>query len=198
MGGQYSVSPRARGRDVSRCQAQNTSMKVDHAGLVISTPRLELWKVELSDAAFLNCLLNDPSWLLNIGDRGVRTDAQASSYIEDKIWEHYDAFGYGLYIVRLKATGAPVGLCGLVKRDYLNAPDLGFALLPEHVGRGYVSEAATHLLPYVKSRYGVDLLYAIVQSGNGRSIKVLMGLGFQAQGPYRLPQGEEVELYLRT
>ena len=86
----------------------------------------------MSDGSFFLRLLNDPSWLENIGDRGVHSDADAESYIKNSIWAHYHFYGYGMYAVQLKSTSLPIGICGLVKRDFLSAPDLGFALLPDY------------------------------------------------------------------
>ncbi len=162
--------------------------------LILETARLQLRRVELSDGAFLLRLLNEPSWLENIGDRGVRSDADAEGYIRNNIWDHYHRYGYGMQAVQLKATTLPIGLCGLVKRDFLAAPDLGFALLPDFVGHGYASEAARLVISHAE-RSGIVRLYALVKRGNHRSVAVLGRLGFRYPGPYRVPQGTEVELY---
>ena len=185
---------------------------------MLTTARLELRCAALEDAAFLLRLLNDPSWLENIGDRGVRTSADAERYIRDNLQAPYRSLGYGMYVVQLResaqastpasgepnvqphapASAQPIGLCGLVKRAYLPDPDLGFALLPEFVGFGYASEAARAVLRHAQLALGLGKLYAIVKRGNQRSEKLLEALGFRHQGPYALPQGSEVELYVTT
>ncbi len=162
---------------------------------VLETARLELREVALGDAAFCLRLLNEPSWLENIGDRGVRSTADAESYIRSHIWAHYQAHGYGLYALQLKSIPLPIGLCGLLKRDFLAAPDLGFALLPDFVGFGYAAEAARAVMAYAQGKLGIGRLYAIVTRGNQRSVRLLGQLGFGHQGPCRTPSGEEVELY---
>lgn len=149
----------------------------------------------LEDAAFLLRLLNEPSWLANIGDRGVRTLAEAEGYIRNNIWTAYRTHGFGLFAVQLKSKPLPIGLCGLVKRDFLSSPDLGFALLPEYVGHGYATEAARAVLSHAQVELGIERLYAIVKSGNQRSVRLLGQLGFRREGPYQIPHGDEVELY---
>ncbi len=164
--------------------------------VVVETPRLELREVAFSDAAFLLALLNDPSWLENIGDRGVRSREDAERYIRDAIRAPYQALGFGLYAVQLKSTALPIGICGLVKRDFLSAPDLGVALLPEFAGFGYASEAARAVMLHAQARLGIRQLYAIVRRGNQRSVRLLERLGFRREGPCTTPPGVEVELYV--
>jgi [ribosomal protein S5]-alanine N-acetyltransferase len=164
----------------------------------LETPRLTLRGVALSDSSFVRQLLNDPSWLENIGDRGVRSDADAERYIRNNIWLPYQTNGYGMFVVQLKSSTLPIGMCGLVKRDFLSAPDLGFALLPDHVGQGYASEAAHAVVLHAKQKLGIARLYAIVKRDNHRSVSLLLRLGFRPQGPYVLPQGEAIDLYAST
>jgi RimJ/RimL family protein N-acetyltransferase len=168
------------------------------ADVVLETPRLQLRHVALSDGCFFLRLLNDPSWLENIGDRGIRSQADAESYITNTVVAHYQTYGYGMYAVQLKSTRRPIGLCGLVQRDFLSAPDLGFALLPDYVGHGYATEAAGALLQHAQHNLGIGRLYAIARSGNQRSITLLDRLGFRREGPCLTPQGEQLELYAVT
>lgn len=165
---------------------------------VLETPRLQLRKAVLSDRSFFCRLLNEPSWIEHIGDRGVRCDADAEVYIRNSIWTQYRARGHGLYVVQLKPAGVPIGICGLIRREFLSVPDLGFALLPEYVGHGYALEAAGGVMSHVKGTLGIERLYAIVRPGNERSVRVLERLGFRLQGPLSTPRGEVVELYATT
>ena len=72
------------------------------------TPRLSVREVFVSDRAFILRLLNEPSWLENIGDRGVRSEADAEGYITHNIRGPYRALGYGLYALLLKSTQLPL------------------------------------------------------------------------------------------
>jgi [ribosomal protein S5]-alanine N-acetyltransferase len=156
---------------------------------------LLLREVASSDSVFLLRLLNDPSWLENIGDRGIHSAADAEVYVEKSIRAQYQAHGYGMYAVQLRSTSRAIGICGLVKRDFLAAPDLGFALLPEYVGHGYAFEAARALMGYAENNLGIRQLYAIARRSNQRSLRVLDRLGFHYAGPCTVPKGVELELY---
>lgn len=169
---------------------------MDAPTVVLETPRLRLRTVTAADAGFFLRLLNEPSWLENIGDRGVRSGEDAERYITDTVRTPYQALGYGMYAVQPKSSALPIGICGLVKRDFLPAPDLGVALLPDFTGRGYAAEAARAVMLYAQGKLGVERLYAIVQRGNQRSVRLLERLGFHRQGPCPSPQGTGVELFI--
>lgn len=166
---------------------------------ILRTPRLDLRPVAAADAVFLAALLNDPAWLRYIGDRGVRTVADAGRYIESRIWSQYDAHGFGMYVMELRAASQAIGTCGLVRREFLAGPDLGFALLPAWVGQGYATEGARAVIGHAEGSLGIDPLYAIVRSDNTRSVGILGRLGFSHQGPCAVaPEGTAVELYMRS
>jgi [ribosomal protein S5]-alanine N-acetyltransferase len=166
---------------------------------VLATQRLKLRPVALTDAPFLVALLNDPAWLKYIGDRGVRTVADAERYIEARIWSQYETHGFGMYVVELCQAAQRIGTCGLVRREFLAGPDLGVALLPDWVGQGYATEAARAVIGHAEETLRVEALYAIVKSANTRSIGMLERLGFSDQGPFAVPpEGTAVELYMRS
>jgi [ribosomal protein S5]-alanine N-acetyltransferase len=165
--------------------------------VIPETPRLQLRQVELADAAFIYRLLNEPSWLENIGDRGISTTADAARYITDQIRSPHRVLGYGMCLVQRKEDGVTVGLCGLVKRDFLTHPDLGFALLPEFAGQGYAAEAARSVIAAAGSLWKITQLYAITNPGNHRAVRLLERLGFVRERSCALPEGGEVELYAR-
>ena len=164
-------------------------------GLVAQTQRLQLRGATLADAAFFVRLLNEPGWLRYIGDRGIRSQAAAETYIEQRVCAQYQAHGYGMYVVELRSSGLPIGICGLVKRDYLPEPDLGFALLAAYAGQGLAYEAAQAVMAHVVSAFGIERLCAIVSQDNHRSIRLLERLGFRHAGAVSTPDGARAELY---
>ena len=121
--------------------------------------------------------------------------ADAQGYIRNNIWAPYQALGYGMYAVQLRSIRLPIGLCGLVRRDFLRSPDLGFALLPEYCGLGLATEAARAVLSHAQVELRIERLYAIVKPGNQRSVRLLEQLGFRRAGPCQIPQGDAVELF---
>lgn len=150
----------------------------DHETPVAVTTRLTLHLMTVNDAPFMLGLLNEPSFHEYIGDRGVRTLDGARQYLLTGTIASYGFNGFGMYLVRERGIGTPVGICGLVHRMGLDDADLGFALLPEFWGRGYAVEAAAAVLEYAWRGLGLLRVVAIVSSGNTRSVRVLEQVGF--------------------
>src|ERR1700741_5190770 len=98
--------------------------------IILETERLFLSHLCADDAPFVLQLLNEPSFIRYIGDKGVRTLDDARRYIAERPVKSYEVNGFGLNLVRLKAGNAPIGICGVLKRDTLPDPDIGFAFLP--------------------------------------------------------------------
>ncbi|MDQ1591488.1 MAG: [ribosomal protein S5]-alanine N-acetyltransferase [Pyrinomonadaceae bacterium] len=153
---------------------------------VIETERLNLRQLNAGDAGFILELLNDPSFLHNIGDKGVRTVEDAERYILTGPVESYARHGFGLWVVELKESGVPAGICGLVKRDTLPDADIGYAFLPRFWSRGYAREAAAAVISYAREPLGLPRVLAIVQPGNAGSIKVLEKIGLKFDRLVRL------------
>jgi RimJ/RimL family protein N-acetyltransferase len=166
---------------------------------MLHTPRLTLRRFVLEDADFILELLNDPGWIRNIGDRGVRTLAEACAYLANGPMKLYERLGFGLYLVALRDTGVRIGMCGLVKRDGLDDVDIGFAFLPAWRGNGYAIEASRAVLDHPLRDLGLGKVVAIVSPGNEASVRVLERIGLRAAGVIRLPReaGAEVLLYER-
>ncbi len=164
--------------------------------LLLETGRLRLRRLAEADAPFILRLLNEPSFLENIGDKQVRTLEQAKAYLEGGPLKSYAVHGHGLNRVELKDGGEPIGICGLIKRDQFVDVDLGYALLPEFGGKGYITEAAAAVLDQGRRDLGFTRFIAIVSPANARSIRVLDKLGFTAAGDVVLESsGETVALF---
>jgi ribosomal-protein-alanine N-acetyltransferase len=164
-------------------------------GAVLSTPRLSLRRLAPGDSAFLLELMNEPPYWENIGDRGVRTVEDAARYIEEKYTASYARHGFGLYLVELADGAARVGICGLVKRDALDHPDLGFAFLRRFWSRGYAAESAAATLTHARETLGLTYVYGLVSPGNARSIRLLEKLGLRHLRPVDAGQPLGSQLY---
>jgi len=153
---------------------------------MIETERLLLTYLADRDAEFIRGLLNEPSFIRYIGDRGVRTTDDACRYIQDGPVASYARYGFGLLRVGLKSGDTPIGICGLLKRDTLPEPDLGFSLLPAWWSKGYAHEAASAVMRHARGALGVGRILAITSVDNESSIKLLGKLGFQLEQMIRL------------
>jgi len=163
---------------------------------VLETIRLILRRLSIEDADFILELVNEPSWLRFIGDKGVRSIADARDYILKGPVESYERFGFGLYLVELKENGTPIGICGLIKRASLKDVDLGFAFLPKFWGNGYAYESASAVMAYGKSAFGLNRIVAVTTPDNHSSIKVLEKLGFKFEQMVRLSvDAPEIKLF---
>lgn len=163
---------------------------------ILETDRLIVRRLSSEDAEFILRLLNEPSWLRFIGDKGVRNLEDARKYILKGPVEMYSRLGFGLYLVELKGEGIPVGICGLIKRDSLEDVDIGFAFLPKFWGQGYAYESASAVMAYGKSAFGLTRLAAITSSDNYASAKLLEKLGFNFERMVKLSDdGGEVRLF---
>lgn len=159
---------------------------------LIETERLLIRRFDLSDAAFMLQLVNTPTWLQYIGDRNVHTIEDARRYLANGVLKSYEDNGYGGWLVALKESGRPVGMCGLFQRAYLPAPDLGFAFLPDHAGKGYGYEAATAALSYIQQQFGqLEKVYAITLPDNTPSIRLLEKCNFRTITTMQPPGGSE-------
>jgi RimJ/RimL family protein N-acetyltransferase len=163
---------------------------------VLTTARLRLRPLEAADAAFIVALLNDEAFVRNIGDRGVRSEEDAIAYISGGPQASYQRHGFGLSAVELAGAAVPIGICGLLQRDQLPAPDLGFAFLPQFRSQGYAYEAAAAVKGDAHGRLDLPTLFAIVSPGNAPSIRLLERLGFAFERLFRLASdGELLKLF---
>ena len=167
--------------------------------IILETERLVVRELSLDDAAFVLELLNEPAFHRYIGDKGVRDLAGAEKYIREGPQASYAKHGHGLWLVALKDGGTPVGMCGLLKRDYLDHPDLGYALLARHGGQGYASEAASATLAHARSGLKLGTILAVTAQENPASIRLLSKLGFKFDRMITTPgQAEPSRLFSRN
>ncbi len=165
--------------------------------MIVQTDRLALVELEPADAPFMLALLISRGFIDNIGDRGIRDLEGAAGYIE-RVRDSYAVNGFGLWRCDLKSSGAPIGVCGLVKRDGLEHADVGYALLERFWGHGYATEAAAACLDYGRAVLGLSTIVAIATPANVGSIAVLRKIGMRDAGLIRLPGADEDCSYFTT
>lgn len=160
--------------------------------IVIETERLRLKHLDPDrDDEFILELVNEPSFLHYIGDKGVRTLADARRYITDGPQKSYETNGYGLYKVELKKDATPIGMCGLVRRNTLPDADIGFAFLENYWNNGYAYESAAAIMKYARETLGIKRLLAITTPDNMASGKLLNKIGLRFDRLIQLSQDTE-------
>jgi len=163
--------------------------------LIFETERLRLREFTLTDTAFIVELLNTSGWLKYIGDRNVRTEKQAIAYLENGPVRSYREHGFGLSAVELKQENKIIGMCGILKRDTLEHPDIGFAFLPDFMGNGYAYEIASTTLAYANDTLHLPIICAITDPDNTSSIRLLEKIRMTFIKTFRFP-GTNEELLL--
>jgi RimJ/RimL family protein N-acetyltransferase len=154
------------------------------------TERLRIRPLTGADAAFIRRLYNTEKFLRYIGDRKIRSLQDAEEFLRDGPMRMYRESGVGLCRVELKATGEPVGTCGLIRRESLDDIDIGYAFLPEHEGRGYASESCRAVFEFARDVLQLGRLVAITQADNAGSIRVLEKLGLRFEKNLEEPEDE--------
>ena len=161
----------------------------------LETERLLLQRVTLNDAGLMLAVWNDPAFIRHVGDRGIRTVAEAEVALKEGAFKLYDDYGYGPYRMSLKVAGPPIGICGLFRRDNLDDPDIGFATLPDYCGKGFAAEAARAVIAHARDDLRIRRLTAIVSPENLASVRLIQKLGMSFERGITMP-GEENEISL--
>ena len=158
---------------------------------VLETDRLVLRYFRTDDVEFIVRLLNEPSFIEHIGDKGVRSVEDANQYLLNGPLDSYKRFGYGLNMVELKVTEERIGMCGLVRRENLDDADIGYAFLQQHWSNGYAREAAAAVLKHARESLGLGRILAIVTPQNHSSIKLLGEIGLNFERMIRMSDDDE-------
>ena len=165
-----------------------------NSNYILETERLRLRQFNFDDTKFIIELLNSPGWIEFIGDRNIKTETQAIEYLRNGPMKSYVQNGFGLSMVETK-YGMPIGMCGIIKRDSLENPDIGFAFLKEFTGKGYAYEIANATLSYAINDLKIPKVSAITVPHNERSIRLLEKIGMKFIKSFVSEKNEELLLF---
>jgi RimJ/RimL family protein N-acetyltransferase len=154
---------------------------------ILETERLSLREMTIDDAPVVIEILNERAFIEFVADRGVRSTADAVKFIEEKFLPSYARYGFGFYLVELKDSGTPIGMCGLIKRDVLEDVDIGFSIFERFWGKGYATEAAGALMEHGLTKLGLPRIVGVTAPHNDRSAAVLEKLGLRFEKMMELP-----------
>ena len=145
--------------------------------MIAETSRLVLRELTVDDASFVLELVTDPSFLANIGDKGVHDLDTARRFILEGQWTAQQPPGYGQFLVECRITGMPVGVCGVLYREHLGISDVGCAFLERFRRRGLALEALRAVLDYARTTLGLDEVVALTAAHNQASLRIVEKLG---------------------
>ena len=154
--------------------------------VVGETERLRVCRFSFDDAAFILRLLNEPSFIRHIADKGVRTLDDARAYLRNGPLASVEKHGFGLNRVELRESGEAIGMCGLIQREAFDDVDVGYALLPAFCGQGYAAEATRAVLDSAVRTHGLQRVIAVVNPDNVDSSRLLEKLGFHFEKMVKL------------
>jgi len=157
---------------------------------VLETERLLLTRLSYDHCEFIIELVNEPSFKQFIADKDVHSLEDARRYLREGPIGSYERLGYGLFLVTVKEAGIPAGICGLVKREEFDDPDLGFAFLVRYRRNGYASESAGAVLEYGFGELGLGRIVAMADPDNAPSVRLLESLGFAYERKVRMPDDD--------
>ena len=148
---------------------------------LILTERTSIDEIRLTDASFIQRLVNSPGWIEYIGQRDVSDVHAAEEYLKNGFLKNQDEYGFGYYVVK-NFAGDGIGIAGFLKRDDLDYPDFGFAFMPQWSGQGYAYEASKAILNYGLEAFEFSELDAVTSVANISSQRLLLKLGFRDLG----------------
>ena len=159
--------------------------------VVLETERLQLRWLTPADADVMLAVWNDPAFIRHVGDRGIRTLDEAHDAMQKGAFHLYEAYGYGPFRAALKDSDTAIGICGLFRRDGLDDPDIGYAVLPDHCSQGYAYEACCAVIEHARSDLGLTRLIAIISPDNAASIGLIEKLGLRFERMHRMPDDDD-------
>ena len=166
--------------------------------IIFETDNLVAREITPDDAPFLYELMNSEGWIKFIGNRNIVSVQHAMNHMQQNYLPMYDRLGFGLWLIAAKSTGIAMGMCGILKRDSLPNSDIGFAFLPQFIGKGIAKEAAFHCIAWYQQHFPNQPLLAIVQDDNIASIKLLEKLAFIYDGIHISEEDEPLKRFKRV
>ena len=136
--------------------------------------RVRLRELTKTDAPFIFELLNTEGWLRYIGDRNIGSIQDSEVFIQG-IQERPNM---DYIIIEELASNKAVGIISYIHRPELEAPDLGFAILPQFSRKGLAYEASTIFLKHTLQNEKPNKILAITMPQNLASIGLLEKIGF--------------------
>jgi RimJ/RimL family protein N-acetyltransferase len=149
----------------------------------VDTERLSLRRHRVEDFADSAALWADPVVVRHIGGKPFAEEASWGRLL--RYIGHWEALGFGYWVVREKATGRFIGEVGFadfkraVDPSFGDAPEMGWVLTPAVHGRGYASEAVNAALAWAARHFGASQrVVCMIDPDNQASLRLAARCGF--------------------
>lgn len=151
----------------------------------LTTERLVLSKLQPEDWQLFNALHNDKQVMRWIS--AIPSHADILQRFNERLapWQT-TSYHMLCMVLRLRETGEALGMLG-ANADWIpwRQVEVGYSLLPQHWGKGYVSEALQLMCQFLTVQCEFHKLKASVVEGNWASRRVLEHSGFELEGTLR-------------
>jgi [ribosomal protein S5]-alanine N-acetyltransferase len=144
--------------------------------LIFETERLLIRRYTTADAEAFYRINNDAEVMRYI--RAPKNREEAAAFLMENL-AMYEAHPHmGRWAMVDKTTHHFIGMFAVIPIDNTPEIQVGYALLPEHWGKGYATESLQAGTQYVFEVMKLPLVYAITEAANIASQKVLLRCGF--------------------
>jgi len=141
-----------------------------------STARLAAERLTGDHLPEIQRMHRDAAVMAQLG--GVRDDVQTTAYLGRNLL-HWTDYGFGLWILRERGGGEPIGRAVLrhLLVDGADEVEVGYAFYPAFWGRGLATEVAAACLELGRRDLQLTTIVAVTNPGNVSSQHVLQKVG---------------------
>ena len=146
--------------------------------MTLATPRLLLRRWRQEDRLPFARLNADPAVMAFFP---ARLSPEESDRFIERIEEHFERHGFGLWAAQLRESPGCIGYIGLwtlsFEAHFTPAVEIGWRLAAEHWGRGLATEGAREVLRWGFEEAGLDEIVSCTAVANSRSRRVMEKIG---------------------
>ena len=145
---------------------------------MIKTERLLMRRWRDEDRVLFAAMNADPAVMEHM--QGLMTRERSDAFI-DKVEAWWEEHGWGLWAIEVPGVAPLVGYVGLWPAHYLpgDPVEVGWRMIREQWGNGYVTEAAREALRYGFEEVGLDEIVSFTVPQNERSWRVMERIGLR-------------------
>ncbi len=168
---------------------RETSDSVANA-FVCESERVFLRPYTQADFAALHKIVSNKETMVAWGQGFSKKESE--EWLEKQL-AHYQQYGFGIWAIIEKQSGAIIGNAGLnhteisLKGKTQKIVEIGYLLHRDFWGKGYGSEVARMCVKYGFETLGLEEVYCLIKEDNLSSLKVAKKLSMQKVGEYPKP-----------